>query len=84
MTFRNMDPHFNEPEFMTLAMVKNDWKKFRFDDPEITPSDFPEYLHDVIDSALRGRNDLKVMYLTEKECYRLMTKIAKKYWNWEE
>lgn len=58
-----------------LQQLKADYIKF-YEWEEMT---FPEYIVNVIDATIRGRNDCDLMNMTEKEARRLMEKIIKKW-----
>lgn len=67
---------YNTDSVVTLQQLKADYISFKDECEEKT---FPEYLANVIDATLRGRNDCELMNMTEKSAWRLMEKIVRRW-----
>lgn len=72
MTFKDL----NDDSMVTLQQLKRDYLEFA---DECAESSFPEYLANVIDATLRGRNDLSLLAMTDSEAWRLMSKIINRW-----
>ena len=71
MTFMDL----NDCTVFNLHDLKHDYIDLDFSAEGLT---FWEYLAQIIDATLRGRNDLEILDMTEREAGRLMAAIVRK------
>lgn len=72
MTFADTE----HDEILTLQRLKQEYLEIA---DEYDNKPFAEYLGNVLDATLRGRNDLSLLYTTEDEAKRLFRKIVKRW-----
>ena len=66
----------NADSIITLKQLKADYISFQ---GECDETSFPEYLANVIDATIRGRNDCNLVNMTETDARRFMEKIIEKW-----
>ena len=66
----------NSDSKVSVTQLKREYLEFA---DECEEKSFPEYLANVIDATLRGRNDLYLVNVTEDEAYRLMNRIINRW-----
>lgn len=72
MTFKDM----LTDQVYSLNDIAKDYREFQREDPENNTETICEYLYNVIDASLRGRNDLDII-ATAKQINRVRSKLLK-------